>query len=177
MRRRKPEARVVAFVGGQSLYISAVTLAKIRFSIELVSAAGRGAELNNWLTHKARPVFEQRVLGVTEAVMFKWRLLVEDGREAGHTFSQPDLILAATAREHGLTLVSQDTRDYEKARVPVIKSWSRKRLSCRCAALMRPAASSDDAPTAVCCYAIACCRLRGTSSSRAMLAQIAASKP
>ena len=28
------------------------------------------------------------------------RLLVEDGRKAGHTFSQPDLIIAATAQHH-----------------------------------------------------------------------------
>jgi predicted nucleic acid-binding protein len=35
--------------------------------------------------------------------MFKWRLLVEDGRKAGDTFSQPDLIIAATALHHGLT--------------------------------------------------------------------------
>ena len=47
-------------------------------------------------------MFEQRVLAVTEDVMFKWRLLVEDGRKVGHTFSQPDLIIAATALHHGL---------------------------------------------------------------------------
>ena len=29
--------------------------------------------------------------------MFKWRLLVEEGRKARHTFSQPNLIIAATA--------------------------------------------------------------------------------
>jgi predicted nucleic acid-binding protein len=42
-------------------------------------------------------MFEQRVLSVTEEIMFTWRLLVEDGRKAGYTFSQPDLIIAATA--------------------------------------------------------------------------------
>jgi predicted nucleic acid-binding protein len=55
--------------------------------------------------------------------MFKWRLLVEEGRRAGHTFSQPDLIIGATALQHGLTVVSRDTRDYEKARVPVLDPW------------------------------------------------------
>jgi hypothetical protein len=57
----------------------------------------RRAALNDWLAHKVRPMFEERVLPVTEDVMFKWRLLVEEGRKAGHTFSQPDLIIAATA--------------------------------------------------------------------------------
>jgi toxin FitB len=55
--------------------------------------------------------------------MFKWRLLVEEGRKSGHTFSQPDLIIAATALEHGLTLVSRDTSDYERACVPVVNPW------------------------------------------------------
>jgi toxin FitB len=38
--------------------------------------------------------------------MLKWRLLVEEGRKNGHTFSQPDLIIAATAIHHGLTVVT-----------------------------------------------------------------------
>ncbi len=127
LRRAKPEPKVVTFVAGQSLerlYVSAVTIAEIRFGIELLPDARLRAELNDWLVHKVRPMFEQRVLPVSEDVMFKCRLLVEDGRKAGHTFSQPDLIIAATALQHGLTLVTRDTADYEKARVPLFNPWS-----------------------------------------------------
>ena len=127
LRRHKPERKVLAFVAAQPLellYISAVALAEIRFGIELVADATKRAELNDWLAHKLRPMFEQRVLPVTEDVMFKWRLLVEDGRQEGHTFSQPDLIIAATALAHGLTVVSRDTSDYARARVPVLNPWT-----------------------------------------------------
>jgi len=72
---------------------------------------------------KVRPMFEERVLPVSEDVMFKWRLLVEKGRKARHTFSQPDLIIAATALCHGLTIVSRDISDYERARAPVVDPW------------------------------------------------------
>ena len=126
LRRPKPEARVVAFVAAQPLdrlFVSAVTLAEIRFGIELVGEAGRRADLGNWLTHQVRPMFDQRVLPISEDVMFKWRLLVEDGRKAGHTFSQPDLIIAATALHHGLTIVSRDVNDFEKARAPIFNPW------------------------------------------------------
>jgi toxin FitB len=126
LRRARPNAKVVGFIKAQPLeilYISSVTLAEIRFGIELVAEPVRRAELDNWLTHRVRPMFEGRVLPVTEDVMLKWRLLVEEGRKTGHTFSQPDLIIGATALEHGLTLVSRDTADYEKARVPVINPW------------------------------------------------------
>ena len=127
LRRRKPERKVLAFVTAQRLellYVSTVSFAEIRFGIELVADAGRRAELNDWLAHKVRPMFEQRVLAITEDIMFKWRLLVEDGRKAGYTFSQPDLIIAATALHQGLTVVSRDVGDYQKARAPVLDPWS-----------------------------------------------------
>lgn len=126
LRRTKPERKVLAFIAAQPLdliYVSSVTLAEIRFGIERVSDAGRRAELNEWLAHKVRPMFDGRVLDISENVMFKWRLLVEDGRKAGHTFSQPDLIIAATALHYGLTVVSRDVSDYQKARTPVFNPW------------------------------------------------------
>jgi toxin FitB len=126
IRKRRAHRRVVAFVAEQPLdllYISTVTLAEIRFGIELMNDANRRAELNAWLTHKIRPLFAQRVLDITEDVLFKWRLLVEEGRKSGHTFSQPDLFIAATALHHGMTVVSRDTREYERAGVPVLNPW------------------------------------------------------
>ena len=127
LRRPRPERKVLAFVAAQPLElldVSSVTFAEIRFGIELVADAGRRASLNDWLTHKVRPMFEQRVLAITEDIMFKWRLLVEDGRKAGHTFSQPDLIIAATALHHGLTVVSRDVNDYRKAHASVLNPWT-----------------------------------------------------
>jgi toxin FitB len=127
LRRPKPERKVLAFVSAQPLeflYVSTVSFAEIRFGIELVTDAGRRTELNDWLTHRVRPMFEQRVLSISEDIMFKWRLLVEDGRKASHTFSQPDLIIAATALHHGLTVVSRDVSDYQKARAPVLNPWT-----------------------------------------------------
>lgn len=127
LRRPKPDAEVVAFVSGQPLdllHVSVVTFAEIRFGIELMKDAGRRMDLNEWLDHKLRPMFEERVLEITEDIMLKWRLLVEDGRKAGHTFSQPDLIIAATALHHGLTIVSRDTSEYERAKVPVLNPWT-----------------------------------------------------
>ena len=126
LRRPRPDPRVVAFVATrplEQLFVSAVTFAEIRFGIELVADVSHRAALTDWLTHKVRPMFEQRVLPVTEDIMFKWRLLVEEGRKAGHTFSQPDLIIAATAAHHGLTIVSRDASEYEKARVPLLNPW------------------------------------------------------
>lgn len=126
LRRPRPEPRVVEFVAGCTLlqlYISVVTLAEIRFGIELLGESRRRAALNDWLTHRVRPMFEGRTLPLSEEVMLKWRLLVEEGRRSGHTFSQPDLMIAATALHHGLTIVTRDRSEYDLAHVPVLDPW------------------------------------------------------
>lgn len=127
LRRPRPNLKVVAFIKAQPLdllYISTVTLAEIRFGIETVGEAGRRRDLTDWLAHKVRPMFEQRVLPISEDIMVRWRLLVEEGRKAGHTFSQPDLIIAATGLQHGLIIVSRDTSEFEQARAPVYDPWA-----------------------------------------------------
>jgi predicted nucleic acid-binding protein len=127
LRRPKPERKVVAFIAAQPLdvlYVSTVTLAEIRFGIELLPEVGLRADLADWLAHKVRPMFEHRVLPVSEDILFKWRLLVEEGRKTGHTYSQPDLFIAATALHHGLTVVTRDTADYAKVRVPQLNPWT-----------------------------------------------------
>lgn len=126
LRRPRPNARVREFIARQKLedlFVSSVTLAEIRFGIESVSDLGRRAELSDWLEHRVRPMFGQRVLEVSEDVMFRWRLLVEEGHKAGHTFSQPDLIIAATALQHGLAVVTRDVADYQRARVTILNPW------------------------------------------------------
>lgn len=127
IRRPRPEPKVLAFIGGtplDQLYISAVTLAELRFGIELLShGSTQKADLSHWLMHTIRPMFTGRVLPVTEDIMFRWRVLMEEGRKAGHTFSQPDLIIAATAFQHGVTVVTRGRSDFERARVPLFNPW------------------------------------------------------
>lgn len=126
LRRPRPEPRVVAFVAAQpleSLFVSAVTFAEIRFGIELVADIHKRARLSDWLQLQLRPMFGYRVLPVGEDVMFKWRLMVEQGRKAGRTFSQPDLIIAATAAQHGLAVVSRDAAGYAGTGVALVDPW------------------------------------------------------
>ena len=130
LRRPRPDAEVIRFIGGQSLdllYVSVIAFAEIRFGIELLDDATRRMELNDWLENRMRPMFEDRVLPITEDIMLKWRLLVDAGRKTGHTFAQPDLLIAATALHHGLTVVTRNTADFERANVPVVNPWTRKR--------------------------------------------------
>ncbi|MDP4024218.1 type II toxin-antitoxin system VapC family toxin [Methylobacterium sp. NEAU 140] len=126
LRRPKPERRVIDFVVAQPLdrlHVSSVTLAEIRFGIERLDDGTRRADLTDWLTTRVRPMFAGRILPVSEDVMLRWCLLVDEGRRSGHTFSQPDLLIAATALLHGLTVVTRNVSDYARARVPILNPW------------------------------------------------------
>jgi predicted nucleic acid-binding protein len=127
-RRLKPEPKVLAFLARhplEDLYISSVSLAELRFGVELLSeGSSRRDELDKWLAQEIRPMFDRRVLPVTEDVMLRWRILIEAGRRAGHTYSQPDLIIAATALHHNLTVATRDRSDFERAGVQVFNPWT-----------------------------------------------------
>ncbi len=126
LRRPQPEQRVRKFIAAASLddlYLSDVTMAEIRFGIERVSDPLKRAEIASWLDHVLRPMFGQRVLPITEEVILRWRLMVEAGRQRNHTYSQPDLFIAATASVHGLTVVTRDTSDFADTGVAFVNPW------------------------------------------------------
>ena len=60
---------------------------------------------------------------MTEEILFRWRVLMEEGRKVGHTYSQPDLLIAATALHHGFTVVTRDRDEFDRAGVNVINPW------------------------------------------------------
>jgi predicted nucleic acid-binding protein len=77
---------------------------------EAVADARRRAKLNGWFTQKMRPMFDGRVLPVSEDVMFNGAC--SSRKSARPAIRSPArLIIAATALHHGLTVVSRDTRD------------------------------------------------------------------
>lgn len=128
LRKPKAEKRVLDFIAStpiSQLYVSVISLAEVRYGIELCADPQKRSALEDWLTFKVRPMFNpQRTLSVTEDIILRWRIMLEAGRRIGHTFSQPDLIIAATAAHHSLTVVSRDQIHYERARVPVLNPWT-----------------------------------------------------
>jgi predicted nucleic acid-binding protein len=127
LRRPQPEPQVAAFVAAQPaarLFVTTVTFAEIRFGIDLIADPKRRADLRAWLTHTLRPLFEGRVVAVTEDVLVRWRQVVESGRKRGHTYSEPDVFIAAAALVEQLVIVSRDVGEFVEADVPVLNPWT-----------------------------------------------------
>lgn len=105
------------------LYVSSVTFAEIRFGIGRIKDAERRHQLNHWLDSDLRPWFRERVIEIDEAVILRWREMVEVGRKRGHTYSQPDLFIAAAADLHRLCVATRNTADFAGTGVAVVNPW------------------------------------------------------
>ncbi len=117
-RKPKPEKRVTSFYQTQplnTLYISVVSIAEIRFGIEFQKDMARRAELTTWLRLTLLPT-----CGPSLAGYGRYFAQVESAYGGGpQDGSHPDLLIAATALQHGLRVVTRDRSDFDKARVPV----------------------------------------------------------
>ncbi|MGH6814424.1 MAG: type II toxin-antitoxin system VapC family toxin [Hyphomicrobiaceae bacterium] len=126
LQRPRPNRRVASFVAGQQLdrlHVGTVTFAEIRFGIALLTDPARRASLTLWLDTKLRPMFDGRILDITEDILLAWRLIIENGRKRGYTFSHPDVLIAATAVHYDLTVVTRNTSEFEAGGVAVFDPW------------------------------------------------------
>ncbi len=121
---RKPQCQpgVQAWFRGvraSELYLSVLTLGEIRRGIEKHRSKDVGAAgaLERWL--KALELhYADRILSVSPAVADRWgRLCPKEPLPA------IDGLLAATALEHGLSLVTRNARDFERSGVNVLNPF------------------------------------------------------
>ena len=127
LRRPIPDSGFLSLLASHSLkdlYLSSVTVAEIRFGIEIAPGPKKRDSLRQWLEAEIRPMFDSHILEISESILFRWRLLVHEGRKAGRTYAQPDLFLAATALEHGLTLATRNTSDFADTGAALFNPWT-----------------------------------------------------
>jgi predicted nucleic acid-binding protein len=100
-------ARWYESIRDSDLYLSVLVLGEIRQGLERVRGrdAAQAAALEQWL-RDVRDAFGSRVLPVTQAVAEEWGRM-----NALRLFPVVDGLMAATAKVHGLTLVTRNVAD------------------------------------------------------------------
>jgi predicted nucleic acid-binding protein len=119
--RRDPNVdRWLASTRPSDLFVSVLTLGEIRRGIERlrVRDAAQSAVFETWLG-EVETVFDDRVLDVDGPVARTWGRI-----SASDRLPAVDGLLAATALNHGLVVVSRDTRPFERVGVPWLDPWA-----------------------------------------------------
>ncbi len=105
------------------LFVSRITLGEIQYGIEQAADPAFRLELQQWVETRLLPWFGGRILEVDQPVIVVWRRMVDRGRKRNHTFSQPDLFIAATAKVHGLGVATRNVEDFALAGIAVTNPW------------------------------------------------------
>ena len=123
LRRKRPEPRVLRWfewLDNSQLYLSVLTIGEIRRGIERLTDPMQRSQLTVWLEGTLLPWLGSHLLPVNLAVAERWGHLCGT---AGRPLPAIDSLLAATAMEHGMTLVTRNLADFELPGLRVINPW------------------------------------------------------
>jgi len=106
-----------------SLYASVLTFGEIRLGVELLPPSKRRSLLEQWLDRDLPEWFEGRILPVDQTIADRWGLLRAQAQLRGRPLSVVDALLAATALQHNLIIVSRNVGDFSVVGLAVLNPW------------------------------------------------------
>jgi predicted nucleic acid-binding protein len=95
-----------------------------RKGVALLPRSARRTSLEAWLSKEQPLRFSNRILSVDQEVADRWGHLSGLTNARGVHVGVIDGLLAATAIQHDLTLVTRDTRDVGATRVTLFNPWT-----------------------------------------------------
>ena len=123
LRKPKPHGAIVTWlesVDDAKLFVSAVTLGEIQAGIEMTREqdAEKSAEIESWLDLVSA---SYNVLPMDAAVFRRWARLMH---RTSNTLYE-DAMIAATARVHGLTVVTRNVSDFKSFGVEIFNPFGK----------------------------------------------------
>ncbi len=119
----RPDPAVVAWLDRQvveTLHLSTVTVAELRFGIAALSEGRRKRDLSARFEESVLPVFGRRIHGFDLAASAAYADIRATARAEGRAIGAADAFVAAIASVHGFTVATRDVSGFEAAGLPVI---------------------------------------------------------
>jgi predicted nucleic acid-binding protein len=121
-----PDVCVTGWVGAQdsaSLYLSVVSVGELRRGFTLLPRSKRRTRLEQWFEQYLLPLFAGRILPVTQSIGDRWGVLGGECQLRGTPLNTADGMIAATALEHDLAIVTRNVKDFAGLGVAVFNPW------------------------------------------------------
>ncbi len=125
--RGAPEPRVAEWLDAQSLetlYLSAITVAELRFGVRTLPSGRRRNRLDEDLERQILPMFAGRVLVFDLPASQAYAELMAKARSAGRAISVSDGYIAATAAANGMMVATRDTAPFQVAGLETVDPWA-----------------------------------------------------
>jgi len=102
------------------MFLSAISVLELEIGVLQIERRDKkqGAILRKWLNKNVLPVFSERVLPVDLAVARRCA-----GLHVPNPKSERDAMIAATAIEHQMTIVTRNVSDFKHSGVKVFDPW------------------------------------------------------
>ena len=118
-----PDMRVLVWIDDQAietLFLSAITIAELRFGIATMQVGKRRTTLHDRLERDVLPLFAGRILPFDLDASRAYADLMAAARSSGRAIGMADGYIAATAQARGLTIATRDISPFEAAGLKVI---------------------------------------------------------
>src|SRR5712692_3653353 len=129
--RVHPEPRVAQWLEAaddEQLFLSVVTIGELRKGFTILPESKRRAYLEGWLQNDLLPWFEGRILPATQAIADRWGILDGESQLRGAPLNTADGMIAATALEHDLTVVTRNVKDFAGLSVRTLNPWEERKV-------------------------------------------------
>ena len=107
----------------ETLFVSAITVGEIRLGVENLPPSKRRTDFEGWFESGLPTWFASNLLSVTPAIADHWGRLTIQAKRKGITVATADGLIAATALEHDLTLVTRNLSDFEGLGLALLDPW------------------------------------------------------
>ena len=108
----------------QALFASVMTFGEIRLGIENLPPSKRRSDLEVWFETGLPEWFASHLLPVTTQIADRWGRVTIQARRKGMMLTTADGLIAATALEHGLTLVTRNVKDFADLGLLIFNPWN-----------------------------------------------------
>ncbi len=105
------------------LGVSVISLGEIQMGISRLAKGKRRTRLQEWLDQELMPRFVNRILPFSIDDSLLWGQWLGEAKTSGQPLPSVDTMLAAVARNRGLTLVTRNTRDFQRVEIEVTNPW------------------------------------------------------